>query len=215
MKILNPPNLHQLHSSFLLLLIIQPLSSVEGLHLTADNIQYHATFIDSSVSIQGRAINVAAGSSNKEKILEVPIGHIDAHASIIITVGLNNTQPNTPGVDSDLVVGVSDGTNSNSWGLLDINNYSNLPPCYIWPGEGTFDDTRVSSTTRVSAIAKFIYSPFHKYGSCETAQEGGYINTGRFNAQLDVTKPLLLQVRRDGAGEQYSLFYLFVEIVTN
>ena len=112
MKISKLPNFHQLHSSFSY--IIQSLSSVEGLHLTADNIQYHATFVHSSVSIQGRAINVAAGSSNKEKLLDVPIGHIDTHASIIITVGLNNTQPNTPSIDSDLVVGVSDGTNSNS-----------------------------------------------------------------------------------------------------
>ena len=182
--------------------------------MTADNIQYHATFIDSSVYTQGRTINIGPGSAN-EKLLDVPIGHICPHASIIITVALNTTGPSTRGVDSDLIVGVSDGTNYNTWSILDANNYFSLPPCTIWAADGTQDDTRVSTTTPMPATTKLTFTPFYKFGSCETAQEGGYINTGRFNLQLDVTKPLFLQVLRHNQAEQYSIFYLLVEIVTN
>ena len=183
--------------------------------MTADNIQYHATFIDSSVSIVDRAINVVAGSSNHEKLLEVPIGDIDLHASVIITVGLNTTLPNTAGVDSDLTVGISDGSNINKWALLDKNNFGSLPPCIIWSNEGSSDDKRIVSTATVSASAKFTFVPFYKYGTCETAQEGGYINTGRFNAQLDLTKPLSLGLYRHNSGEQYSFYYILVEVVNN
>ena len=197
------------------ILYIQPLNSVKGLHLTADNIQYHATFIHSSVYIQDREINVGPGSSFNEKLLEVPIGCccIGTHASIIITVGLNTTFPNT--INSDLHVGVSDGTNSNLWTIVDRNNYPSNPPCAIWFGSGSHDDTRVSSTTPVPVTTKLTFTPFYKYESCEKAQEGGYINTARFNAQLDVTNCLFLQVRRHGPGEQYSIFYFLVEIVNN
>ena len=34
----------------------------------------------------------------------------DPHASVIITVGLNTTGSNTAGVDSDIIVGLSNGT---------------------------------------------------------------------------------------------------------
>ena len=195
--------------------LVQTLNPVKGLHLTADNIQYHATFIDSSVYIQDRVIYVGPGSSSNEKLLEVPIGCccIGTHASIIITVGLNTTFPNT--IDSDLHVGVSDGTNSNLWTIVDKNNYPGTPPCAIWFGGGLYDDTTVSFTTPAPVTSKLTFTPFYKYGSCETAQEGGYITTARFNAQLDVTNCLFLQVRRHGPREQYAIFYFLVEIVDN
>ena len=143
----------------------------------------------------------------------MPIGHIDPHASIIITVGLNTTIPNVN--HSNLYVGVSDETNSNLWLIVSTLNYDIVSPCFILSGSGSHDDTRVSSTTRTPTTTKLTFTPFYKYGSCETAQEGGYINTARFTAQLDVTKPLFLQVRRYSATEPYSIFYFLVEIITN
>ena len=89
------------------------------------------------------------GSADYEKLLEVPIGHIDPHASIIITVGLNTTGPNTPGEDSDLIVGVFDGVSKNVWGILGKNNDVTLSPCFIWPADGTHDEKSVSSSTLV------------------------------------------------------------------
>jgi len=44
------------------------------------------------------------------------------------------------------------------------------------------------------------------------AQEGGYINIGRFNTQLDITKPLYLRVERSDANEQVYYHYFLVEI---
>ena len=182
----------------------QPLSTIQGLHLTPDNIEYWATFLHSSATIQDRVIHFGTGAAN-EKLLEVPLGQIDPHATIVITVGLNNSHPNTP-ADSDPRIGISDGTNTNVWWIADLTT----APCGT--SRGTHDDTRVSSGTKVPATVKLTFTPFYKYGSCETAQEGGYINTGRFNTQLDITKPLYLHVDRGGAHEQYYFHYFLVEI---
>ena len=145
-----------------------------------------------------------------EKLLEVPIGEVDARATIIITVGLDNSHPNTPTVDSDFNIGISDGTTQNLQNIPDISNYPDYPPCSALNADQ--DNRLVSTGTKVPAVFRLIFTPFNRYAACETAQEGGYVNTGRFNDQIDTTKPLLLRVQRGDAGEQYFIRYLRVEI---
>ena len=145
-----------------------------------------------------------------EKLLEVPLGEVDARATIIITVGLDNSHPNTPTVDSDFNIGISDGTTQNLQHIVDISNYAGLPPCRAVDGDQ--DNRLVSNGTKVPAVLRLIFTPFNRYAACETAQEGGYVNTGRFNDQIDTAKPLLLRVLREDAGEQYFIHYLKVEI---
>ena len=182
---------------------------MQGLHLTPDNIEYFATFLHSSATIQDRVIHFGSGTAN-EKLLEVPLGKIDPHATIVITVGLDKSHPNTASTDSDPNIGISDGTNSNIVFIHDLDNYPSGSPCYL--RDGSHDNTLISSGTKVPAMFKLTFTPFYKYGSCETAQEGGYINTGRFNTQLDITKPLYLRVDRNNANEEYYYYYFLVEI---
>ena len=145
-----------------------------------------------------------------EKLLEVPLGEVDTRATIIITVGLDKSYPNTPAVDSDLIIGISDGTTQNLQRVNDISNYPGLPPCRAV--DGAHDNRLVSNGTKVPAVFRLIFTPFYKYAACETAQEGGYVNTITFNDQIDTAKPLLLRVQREDAGEQYFINYLKVEI---
>ena len=115
-------------------------------------------------------------------------------------------------MDSDLRVGISDGTTQNMIWIVDIDNYikDNLSPCFLT--DGTHDGKKVSSGTKVPSTFKVLFTPFYKYMACETVQEGGYINTGTFNAQIDPTKPLSLRVSRNHIAEQYYIYYLNVEI---
>ena len=94
--------------------------------------------------------------------------------------------------------------------IVDKANYPGIPPCYPLPG--SHDDARISSGTEVPSMFKLTFTPFYKYGACETAQEGGYINTGRFDTQLDISKPLYLRMYRSNAVEQYYFNYFDVEI---
>ena len=52
------------------------------------------------------------------------------------------------------------------------------------------------------------------YTVCETAQTGGYLNTGRFNNRIDTSQPLFLRVVRDSGIEQLFIHYFMVEILT-
>ena len=70
---------------------------------------------------------------------------------------------------------------------------------------GIHDDTCVTPGTPVSSTFKLIFSPFNKSGFCDTAQVGGYINTGIFNSQIDTTVPFFLTVRRDKMLENYNV----------
>ena len=57
-----------------------------------------------------------------------------------------------------------------------------------------------------------MFQPFHKYGTCYTAQDGGYVNVGRFNEELDTSKGVSLLVNRDDdAGETYRYYYFLIE----
>ena len=68
--------------------------------MTPQNIEFYATYLHSSVDVQGRVIHFGTGVGN-EKLIEVPLGEIDHHASypIVTTVGIDKSHPNTASVD--------------------------------------------------------------------------------------------------------------------
>ena len=179
--------------------------------MTPQNIEYYATFLHPGVDIQERVIHFGP-RSDSEPLLVVPIGHIYQHATVVITAGQDKSHPNTPGVDSDSKIGITDGTNINVFTVPDANNYpGKYGTCY--PSDGTHDGTKVPAGTSAPATLKLTFAPYSKFGFCETAQEGGYINTGIFNPQIDITKPLFLIVEGAEQDESYYFHYFRVEIV--
>ena len=101
----------------------------------------------------------------------------------------------------------------NRFFILDSGNYGSGAPCGIYPAtEGSHENRRVT-TRRVSPQFTFLFSPFYKYGACSSAQDGGYLNVGTFNNQVDPTNGLNLVVYRHGAHEQYKFSYFLVEIL--
>ena len=177
--------------------------------MTPKNVEFYATSLRSGVDIQERVIHFEP-EVNNEKLLTVPIGHIDQHAAIVITVGMNKSHSNTAAGDTDTLVGISDGTNENLFIIRDKTNFPRFSPCH--PEPGTHDDTRVAADTPASSTVKLTFTPFNNFAFCETAQEGGYINTGTFNSQIDITKPLFLTVKGEEADEDYYFHYFKVEI---
>ena len=159
-------------------------------------------------NVQPRVIHFSPGGEN-DLLIEIPLGPQDPKTVYTTTVGLNNSHPNTKEVDSDLIVGISDGTNDNVQALVDVNNYPTLSPCY--PIGGSHDNVMVPRNTRVPAIFTLTFVPYRKYAVCETAQVGGYLNTGTFNTKLDPDKKVSLRVFRNHATEQVFIHYLKVE----
>ena len=82
--------------------------------------------------------------------------------------------------------------------------YIRIPPCYFYEVESE-DDTLVSEETKAPSTFKFTLLPWQRLGYCETAQEGGYVNVGKFRDQLDPSKPLYLELNSQYGVEDYSL----------
>ena len=189
--------------------LFQPTGNAksQSILVTPGNVRYLASFIDSSATIDSRSIRFGSGTGY-EKLLQVPIaaaGELDAHASIRVTVGLTPVSG-----DSDPRFGLTDGNNENKFQLLDASNYPTASPCSVI--DGSHENNRVT-TRRVSSQFTFLFSPFYKYGACSSAQDGGYLNVGTFNKQIDPTYGLSLVVYRHNAPENYRLHYFLVEIL--
>ena len=190
---------------------LQPICSTKlrSILITPDNVRYLANYISSSATIDSRSIRFSSGTTS-EKLLEVPFadaGELDAHVSVQITVGYK-----PPTADSDPSFGISDGTNLNRYYIIDSGNYGSHAPCHITSSEGTGENERVTSRT-VPPQFTFLFSPFHKYGACSSSQDGGYLNVGTFNKQVDPTRGLSFQIYRQHAAEQYQFYHVLIEIL--
>ena len=146
--------------------------------------------------------------SRGEKLLEIPLGAQCGTNVIVVTLGIDKSYPNSR--DSDLNVGISDGKIDYRYQTVDIHNYNSHSPCY--PLDADHDQRRVSRGTKAPSTFKFMFSPHTGYTYCETAQEGGFINSGTFKKKLDVSQPLFLRLYRSGGGESYSVHYMNVEL---
>ena len=179
----------------------------QSIFITPGNVRYLAHFIGNA-TIDSRSIRFGSGTAN-EKLLQVPIaaaGELDAHASIRVTVGLTPVSG-----DSDPRIGISDGVNVNKFIVVDSANYATLPPCYVTEGSR---ENNLVATHKVSSQFTFLFSPFYKYGACSSAQDGGYLNVGTFNNQVDTTNGLSLVIHSDNdRHENYQFRYFLVEIL--
>ena len=101
----------------------------------------------------------------------------------------------------------------NRFYITDSGNYGGRSPCNIHPAtEGSHENKRVT-TRRVPPQFTFLFTPFYKYGACSSAQDGGYLNVGTFNNQVDPTNGISLVVYRDDASENYQFNYFLIEIL--
>ena len=174
--------------------------------ITHENVRSKASFIHSSGTIKDRTIRFRSRSQD-EKILEVPLGAQCGTDVIVITLGLDKSYLNR---DSDLRIGISDGKTDNLYVTVDVGNYNNHSPCN--PIDAVHDQRRVSRGTKPPSSFKFMFSPHTGNTYCETAQEGGFINSGTFKKKLDVSQPLFLRLSSDDVGESYSIHYINVEL---
>ena len=174
--------------------------------------QNHATFISTVTTFNDTGIYFGAGREG-QRLLEVPLiptGRFTRNESIAIqiTAVLNGGMLNQRDRDPD--VGVTDGSTVNMFRIYDINNYPNHPPCKPSNASGTLQKT--FSTGPVPDQFTFLLKPAERFGACSSALHGGYVNMGIFNNQLDLSRGINLQIRKDASFEDYLFYYFLVEI---
>ena len=186
---------------------MQLFSGTKGFIITPDNIRNYAPALHSSVSVSDRLIHIGRGFARTE-VLGIPLGTIETHSTIKITVGL---KPKPANVDSDPAVGISDGTNTNSFQIADPGNFGAFSPCNALAA--TQDSTLVPIGSKQASVYQFIFEPFHSYGVCTAAYNNGFVNSARFNNKLDMSKELSLVVRKEHTNEEYDFYYFSIEIM--
>ena len=186
----------------------------EKIFITPRYAQRHATFISTVVSFNDTSIYFGP-YSNGEKLLEVPLisaGRFARNESIAIqiTATMNGGMLNSG--DRDPIVGVTDGSTTNLFMIRDIHNYPTLAPCSPVIASGIVE--KVLSTGPVPDQFTFLIKPVERFGACSSSQQGGYVNVGIFNNQLDLSRGINLQIYRDNEiHEDYLFYYFLVEIL--
>ena len=174
--------------------------------------QNHATFISNVTTFNDTGIYFGTGS-HRQRVLEVPIisaGRFTSNESIAIqiTAVLNGGLLNQR--DRDPHVGVTDGSMINLFWITDVLNYPVHPPCILINASGTLPKT--FTTGPVPDQFTFLLKPAERFGACSSALHGGYVNVGIFNDQLDLSRGINLQIRKDAYYEDYIFYYFLVEI---
>lgn len=182
--------------------------------MTPGNLFDVATYVDSDVSIQndGKTIHFAAGQPSS-LLMTFAVGPVIQNTAVKVTIGLRSKS-----VDSDPLIGITGaGKAINRFYLADTTNYPSNPPCGVHSSEGSDLGTRVPTDTPGYSQVTIVFDPSTQYGTCSTAQVGGYVNVAIFNDLVSPLKGLyFVQVYRDDdADEVYDFYYFIIEASEN
>ena len=157
------------------------------------NVKYLADYISPNVDIQETVIHFKPKTG--EVLLKVPIETPDQ--SIVITLSTNSSHLNK--YKATLRISVHDSNGMNSHFIVGAADYDKFPPC-DHEGVESADNPLVSEGTEAPSTFKFIFLPWERLGYCETAQEGGYTNVGKFRTLLNRNEPLHLELSSSEEG---------------
>ena len=189
--------------------MLQPFGKHSSFVIAPYNVRTYASYLDNSATIYDNYIHFSSGTTN-EKLLEVPLtgpGETDCNMNTVIKITFAfDPDLATAGTDHDIRIGITDGSYYNQFGLYDRYTI----PCV--PISATQTNNGVAETNAPGQVT-LMFQPFHKYGACYTAQDGGYVNIGTFTSQLDTSKGISLLVNRKSSGETYYYYYFLIEIM--
>ena len=175
--------------------------------IVPSNVERLAEYISPNAVIGNTGIYFSS-TRPSELLLQVPIE--TPKSAIVIMVGIDSYYFNR---DYGMKFTLRDDSNSFiHFKIIAPMKYTWLPPCYFDNVESQHD-TFVSKETKLSSTFKFTVLPWQRLGYCETAQEGGYVNVGKFRAQLNPLDPLYLELNSQYGVEKYSIYYISIETI--
>ena len=201
------------------------------MNMTPSWLRAHASFIyiNSSHSATADQITFNAGSLKNAALLKVALvadGLLieGTPLTVEITVAVNATYGQTD--DSDLRLGVSDGSKFIGFEIPDKSNYRALAPCYgIQAKSG-------SSLSKIRALANkasnsqpsfypgmffLTIKPDRKRGSCliTPAHDGSFNKTVEYSEQLLLSQGLAFEVYKSDKKEKAGIKYVEVRLSRN
>ena len=111
-------------------------------------------------------------------VLLIDANEVDADAIIRVTVDLDSDLLTT---DNDIRVGISDGSYSNQFTIMDT---SVNQVCH--PNRGSHESNTASEgRSYYPGQVTMIFQPLYKYSLCYTGHDGGHVNVGKFTTTVN------------------------------
>ena len=197
------------------------------LYMTPLLLEAYASYIDSSSVITANQITFNAGSIKDALLLRIPLvkaGILKDGTPLTVEITVANDVSIGQSIDSDPSYGVSDGTSF--IGILTVDQKQYCCNHYFYPCHGvqgtsgdTFTDKEVFDKTSSSQVAKFYPDQFaftfkleKSWGSCFTAQGGGFSKTVSYTRQLLPSQGLSLEVYKMHKSERVGIKYMEVTV---
>jgi len=197
------------------------------LYMTPLLLEAYASYIDNSSVITANQITFNAGSIKEALLLRIPLvkaGILKDGTPLTVEITVANDVSIGQSMDSDPRYGVSDGTS-----FIGIQTVDQMQYCcdnYLYPCrgvQGTSGDTLtnkdVFDKTSPSQVAKFYPDQFvftfkleKSWGSCFTAQGGGFTKMVNYTRQLLPSRGLSLEVYKMNIREKVGIKYMEVTV---
>ena len=138
--------------------------------------------------------------------------------TVSVTVAMNVTLANS--MDHDPIFGISDGVSFIGFMVRDRDYYSVSSPCHKIEGKVMqtalksvqYGSGPLVSSRTYSSEVKIQIKPTEKWGSCHSEHDGGYVNIQDYQASLDFTNALFLELYHENAHEKYRINYIVVDV---
>jgi len=192
--------------------------------MTPTWLEAHASYIDSKRTLTAELLTFNAGSVDNAALIKVPMipaGVVtdSTPMTLEITVGEDLSIGNV--ADSDVRIGVSDGTNFIGFEVPDKLDYGTKAPCYGVEGMSgeTLSSIKSNSVTPKPSDSfypgqfAFTLKLDERWGSCYTAHDGGFVRTAGYNNRLVPSKGLTLEVYKENMVEKFGIKYIKVAMV--
>lgn len=190
-------------------------------------LEKHASYISSNRNTTADQITFNAGSLRRAALLKVPLlaaGVLEDEAplTVEITVANDVSIGQTPGGDSDIKYGVSDGNNFIGFDTVDRGNYPTRAPCCgaeaksgdVLTALKLFDKSiPLTSASFYPDQFVFILKLDQPWGSCFTPHDGGFIKTVEYTKQLQLSRGLTLEVYKYDATETVGIKHITITVM--
>ena len=168
------------------------------------NVECLADYISPNVDIKDTVIHFKP-KEDLELLLKVPIETPDS--TLVVMLGTNSSYLNTH--RSTFALSVTDHHHLHTFFIIDANHYHSEPPCDPFYA----DTTRrlVPEGTKAPSTFKFTFLPRESFGFCETPQNDGYINVGKYTYSLNLDEPLYLEIKSTVEEQEIYISYLSIQ----
>jgi len=190
-------------------------------------LQAHASYIDGYHSIANDQITFLGGSSLVNALLLkvplVPAADLTDETPLTVEITMANDVSIPQSKDSDIMCGLSDGTNFIGFAMYDLWNYmhQDVAPCF------GMEATSGASLNNTQELAINFPKPSEKFypdefvftlkldisrGWCLTPHDGGFTKTAEYSKRLKLSQGLSLEVYKNHQHERVGIKYIKITI---